>query len=41
MAYYKISVTDIISRETWFIQKRFSELRAIHLELVEANIGTK
>lgn len=38
-AYFKISVTDINCRLTWFIKKRYSELLAVHEELLDSNIG--
>jgi len=38
-AIYKISVTDITSRETWFIYKRYSELLNIHELLIKSNLG--
>jgi hypothetical protein len=36
---FKISVTDILSHETWFILKRYSELLNIHEQLVKSSIG--
>ena len=36
---FKISVTDILSHETWFIMKRYSELLSIHEELVKSSKG--
>ena len=38
-AYFKISVTDINCRLTWFIKKRYSELLTVHEELLDSNIG--
>lgn len=40
VTFYKISVTDVVSHESWFILKRYSELRYIHDILLDSNIGT-
>ena len=40
VTFYKIIVTDVGSHESWFILKRYSELRSIHHILQDSNIGT-